>query len=97
MYLVVLPVNHCLQNSKGVLCLTLLMSVEDTLLRQPSDLMFLLYLLAEKLKCARGYKHSLCCSAIMPLLEELSILSFLKHCLMFYPMSTVWRTKINCY
>lgn len=49
MYLVVLPVYHCLQNSKGVLCLTLLMSVEDILLRQPSDLMFLLYLLAEKL------------------------------------------------
>lgn len=48
MYLVVLPVYHCLQNSEGVLCLTLLMSVEDTLLRQPSDLMFPMYLLAEK-------------------------------------------------
>lgn len=49
MHLVALPVYQRLQNSKGALCPFALMSVEDTLLRQPSDLMFLLYLLAENL------------------------------------------------
>lgn len=49
MHLVVLPVYQCLQISKGALCLIVLMSVEDVLLRQPSDLMLLLHLLAEKL------------------------------------------------
>lgn len=49
MHLIVLPVYQCLQNSKGALCPIVLMSVEDASLRQPSDLMFLLHLLAEKL------------------------------------------------
>ena len=89
MHLIVLPVYQCLQNSKGALCPIVLMSIEDALLRQPSDLMFLLHLLAEKIQCSLGYEHFLCCSAIMPLSDELSILTFLKHScdVLFYEYS----------